>query len=125
MGSEMCIRDSEYPVDDLDQSSRRLKRWIDEYKPDVVLSDYRGTRGLLESIGWKIPEEIGFASTSVLDGNADAGLNQNSHEIGKVAVNHLIALIYRREFGIPKVLQETLVNGYWQDGLDLPRKDVS
>jgi LacI family transcriptional regulator len=61
---------------------------------------------------------------SVWDGNADAGIYQNSEVIGKAAVQLLISLIHHNERGIPAVCRETLVEGRWQDGSTLPRKNT-
>lgn len=64
---------------------------------------------LLQKLGWKVPEDIAVASTSVLDGNADAGIFQNSDNIGRAAVEMLIGLINCNQAGFPKLCQEALV----------------
>jgi hypothetical protein len=56
----------------------------------------------------------------VLDGNADAGIYQNSLEIGRAAVQLLISLIHLNQLGIPEVCREVLIEGRWQDGRTLP-----
>ena len=69
-----------------------------------------------------MPEDIGLAAFSVLDGNADAGIYQNSEEIGRAAVQLLISLIHHNEHGVPEVCREVLAEGQWQDGSTLPPK---
>ena len=59
---------------------------------------------------------------SVLDGGADAGIDQNSSEIGKAAVQMLISLIKHNERGIPEVCRELLIEGNWVNGSTLPPK---
>jgi LacI family transcriptional regulator len=59
---------------------------------------------------------------SVLDGDAAAGINQNSMEIGRVAAQTLISLINHNERGIPETPREVLVAGRWVDGCSLPPK---
>ena len=66
---------------------------------------------LLKAAGCKVPRDIGLAALSVLDGNADAGIDQNSEEIGKVAIQLLISLINHNECSIPKICREVLVEG--------------
>jgi hypothetical protein len=82
-------------------------------------------RKTLEEIGYLVPNDIGLASLSVLDGNADAGIYQNSEEIGSAAAETLILMINRNHIGIPKIFREILIEGKWTDGMTLPcRKNV-
>ncbi|HEY1661656.1 MAG TPA: LacI family DNA-binding transcriptional regulator [Verrucomicrobiae bacterium] len=107
------------------EDQQLLKSWMKKHKPDAILTDMRELRDLLEKIGCRVPKDIGLAALSVLDGNADAGINQNSEEIGKVAVQLLISLINHHECGIPKICREVLVEGQWVDGSTLPLKPTS
>lgn len=100
--------------------SERLQRWLRKNKPDAVLTEVADLPLMLRSAGYRIPEDIGIAATSVLDGNVDAGVYQNSEEIGAVAVETLISLIHQNETGFPTARREVLVNATWQDGSTLP-----
>lgn len=104
------------PVD----SDGRLAAWLKAHRPDAILSDIPTIRSLLRGLGRVVPRDIGLAVTSVLDCDADAGINQNSAEIGSVAVKTLISLIHNQEVGIPRHVREVLVAGSWQDGASLP-----
>jgi LacI family transcriptional regulator len=79
-------------------------------------------RDMLGALNYLVPQDIGLATLSVLDGNVDAGIDQNSEEIGKVAVQLLISLINHNERGIPKICREVLVEGVWVNGSMLPVK---
>ena len=105
-----------------DGDKKLLKKWLMTNKPDAIVTDVGELRGLLSEIGWKVPEDVGLAALSVLDGNADAGINQNSYEIGRAAVQLLISLINHNESGIPNICRELLVEGSWVDGSTLPPK---
>lgn len=59
---------------------------------------------------------------SVPEGNADAGMDQNSHEIGLAAIQLLISLINHNECGIPGICRKVLVEGQWVNGSTLPPK---
>lgn len=98
-----------------------LAAWLKREKPDAILTDLN-LRALLTEAGWHAPEQVGLAALSVLDGDADAGINQNSKEIGRAAVQTLISLIHHNERGIPQVPREVLVAGRWVDGSTLPVK---
>jgi DNA-binding LacI/PurR family transcriptional regulator len=99
-----------------------LRSWLAEYKPDAILTDVRELRDLLDKVGCRVPKDIGVAALSVLDGNADAGIYQNSEEIGRVAIQLLISLINHNECGVPKICRELLVEGHWVNGSTLPPK---
>jgi LacI family transcriptional regulator len=99
-----------------------LKTWLAANKPDAILTDLAELRGLLAETGWKVPRDVGLVTTSVLDGKANAGINQNSYEIGRAAVQLLISLINHNECGVPKICRELLVEGFWVDGSDLTER---
>jgi DNA-binding LacI/PurR family transcriptional regulator len=103
-----------------EEDLRRLAAWLKKHKPDAILTDVRELRALLKTLDYEVPKDVGLAAFSVLDGNADAGIDQNSGEIGRVAVQLLISLINHHEVGIPKICREVLVEGRWVDGSTLP-----
>lgn len=104
----------------LDQ--RQFIAWLKRTKPDVILTDVVALREMLARAGYRVPQDIGLAALSILDGNADAGIDQNSHVIGKAAVQLLISLINHNERGIPEVCRELLIEGRWVNGATLPSK---
>ena len=106
----------------IDDDKRRLKSWLKANRPDAILTDVSKLRDQLASIGYKVPNDIGLAALSILDGNADAGIDQNSEEIGRAALQLLISLINHNEIGIPKICREVLVEGQWVNGRTLPAK---
>ena len=107
--------------EDDDAGSRtRLAAWMKREKPDAILTDMPILRGMLQGLGIRVPQHVGLATTSVLDGCADAGIYQNSKEIGRVAVQLLISLLHHNETGIPEICREVLIEGRWVDGKTLP-----
>lgn len=99
-----------------------LKRWLGTQKPDAILSTQPALGGLLAELGLRVPGDIAVAATSVLDGNFDTGADQNSHEIGRVAVSVLAGLILENERGMPRFQRRTLVQGRWVQGQSMPSK---
>jgi len=69
-----------------------------------------------------IPNQIGLATTTVLDGHADTGIYQNSEEIGRAAAETVIAQINQHHLGIPQVKRLILIEGVWRDGKTLPNR---
>ncbi len=97
-----------------------LSAWLKKYRPDAILTDVMRTREALAKLGYRVPEDIGLAATSVHDGSADAGIDQNSESIGKAATDNLVSLLNHHEYGVPDVALEVLITGKWVDGTTLP-----
>lgn len=99
-----------------------LSTWLKREKPDVVLTATNRFRGLAENMGLRVPDDVAVAATSVLDGNYDTGADQNSREIGRVAVSTLAGLILENERGIPEFQRRILVEGRWVAGSCMPTR---
>lgn len=109
------------PGEEFANSGQKLREWIQRYEPDAILTEYQALPDLLQRIGIRVPEDIGLAATSVLDEpEIDAGIYQNSEEIGRVAALTLISLIHDHDRGMPRIHREILVKGKWLDGKSLP-----
>ncbi|HTL72001.1 MAG TPA: LacI family DNA-binding transcriptional regulator [bacterium] len=106
----------------LKEDQKQLTVWLRKIKPDAIFTDCLGLHRVLVSCGYQVPKDIGLAVASVLDGGATAGIDQNSKEIGKAAIQLLISLINHNERGIPDVCRELLIEGRWVDGNTLPGK---
>lgn len=104
------------------QKDQYLRAWLEMEKPDAILTDVGDLRTWLIRLNYRVPQDVGLAALSVLDGGADAGIDQNSREIGRTAVQTLISLIHHNERGIPQLPREVLVSGRWVDGVTLPAK---
>src|SRR5579862_2848124 len=99
-----------------------IDAWMKKWKPDAILSTEGNTKLLLTTAGYHVPGDVGLASTSVSNGDVNAGVFENPEEVGRAAVNNLVALIQRNEFGIPEFRHDILVRGRWEDGSDLPER---
>jgi len=107
-----------------DQFSRLLafSSWLKKNRPEAIFTQVPQTREMLIKLGYRVPEDIGLAATSILDGNADAGIDQNSEEIGRAAFETLLSLLNHHQYGIPKVVREVVITGTWVDGSSLPQR---
>lgn len=98
-----------------------LQRWMKRAKPDAILSEAPFAPDLLSLAGYRVPDDVGLAAMSILDGRSDAGIDQHPEEIGRVAVLLLISLIHDGDRGEPLLFREILVEGSWVDGSSMPR----
>ena len=84
LGTALKLSSFEYsPLQDSLKDIRLFSAWLKKDRPEALLTDVAQTRETLDKLGYRVPEDIGLAATSILDGNADAGIDQNSEEIGK------------------------------------------
>lgn len=111
--------------DDEDQSQfeGEFARWVNSQKPDAIICSAANILKSLKKMGYNVPQDIGLASLSKQDNPIDAGIDQNSMEIGRTAVRTLIAQLDENRYGIPDTPKEVLVEGHWTDGSMLPGKE--
>lgn len=97
--------------------ARRLARWLRDQRPDAVVAEQwddalvaevitplpRRARPTLVTMNWPTP-------------GADAGIDQQPREIGRVAADLLTGMITRNERGVPPRPHGTLVDGVWVAG---------
>ncbi|MEO7099575.1 MAG: LacI family DNA-binding transcriptional regulator [Luteolibacter sp.] len=102
--------------------SESIAAWIKEHQVDAIFTDVAGVPSLLAKAGIKIPDDVSLAVSSVLDGNADAGIYQHPEEIGRVGFLMLNSLISDGTTGIPPIFRQDLLEGSWVDGASLPSK---
>lgn len=105
---------------DPERNAEEVGKWLKRQKPDAIITTSPALKSLLKGQGMRVPEDVAVATMSVLDGNFDAGADQNSHEIGRVAVSTLASLILENERGVPRYQRRILVEGRWVDGSSLP-----
>jgi DNA-binding LacI/PurR family transcriptional regulator len=106
--------------DDPPDTQKRLATWIKKYKPDAIFTEIIRVPQMLKEMGYRVPQDIGLAGTSVLDIAVDAGIDQHVEEVGRVAVLVLISLINDNDLGGPAIQREILIKGEWVDGSSLP-----
>jgi len=99
---------------------RQLTQWLKKHRPDAILTDLEEIPSMLRDLGVRVPEDIGLAATTVLDAGADAGIDQNSEQIGHAAVLTLLSLIRDHARGEPDIRRQILIMGQWKDGASLP-----
>lgn len=102
-----------------EKACRLFSQWLKKNKPDGILTFMNETPAMLRQLGYRIPEDIGVAGTS-MDVPVDAGIDQHSEAIGRIAVESLVAQINLNERGEPTDPSRILVESRWRDGKSLP-----
>jgi DNA-binding LacI/PurR family transcriptional regulator len=100
-----------------------LRDWLDEQKPEVVVSPRNHVHTLLVQLGYKIPRRIAFVSlaASARDVPNLSGVDERPETVGKAAADFLAAQLQRGEFGVPQVRQFLLVEAGWIQGKTVRR----
>jgi LacI family transcriptional regulator len=101
-----------------------LACWLKHHRPDAILTTSAPLRGLLADLGVRVPHDIALAGTSVLDGNAEAGIDQRPEEIGRAAIELIESLFAHGHRGVPEVPRMVTVASRWVDGASLPARSV-
>jgi LacI family transcriptional regulator len=104
-----------------DINSENIEKWIKEYEPDVVIGDGM-VYELLVKLGYKIPEDLGFATLDTAKGPADASGVDHRHDIvGREAFKLALADINLNSKGIPDSPKVVLVDSHYHSGATLRR----
>lgn len=107
---------------DFSQMVECLRIWVKKHRPDVIFSDIRGIRVLLENAKLRVPEDVALAATTLIDTGVDTGIDQHPEEIGRVGMLLLNSIINDRAIGTPSVFRQTLVEGSWVQGANMTSK---
>lgn len=94
--------------------------WLNKMKPDAIVCHHSGVPEWLHSLGFRVPEDIGVAHLGIEDDVKEwAGIWQRKREIGAETINQVISLLHNRQFGLPSVPRDIVVQGYWKAGRTL------
>ena len=113
------LTEERYYVEQPDKGARLLRKWLVRYKPDALLTTVSPLPGMLRSLGYRIPKDVAVAGTSI-DVPVDAGLDQHSEAIGRMAVEMLVSQINLNERGEPADPSRILIESRWRDGASMP-----
>jgi LacI family transcriptional regulator len=101
----------------------RFAEWVRRERPDVVLTEELELPPVVQSLGLRVPRDLGIAffykehPVSKL-----SGLQIDSAQVGATAANILIRMIETNERGVLRVPTTTLVQSFhWNDGRTLRR----
>ncbi|TVR51751.1 MAG: LacI family transcriptional regulator [Puniceicoccaceae bacterium] len=99
-----------------------LLAWLERERPEVVISVTPALIEDLERAGWRVPEDLGFASpcTDSLESRV-AGIFQHPEEIGAAAAEFLHALLMQGRRGKPHPRPMMLLDGSWHPGATVRR----
>jgi DNA-binding LacI/PurR family transcriptional regulator len=120
--NSLLIVDVNIYLEHLARAEKELAAWLKKIQPDAVLTVLPEVPDMIRKLGYRIPQDIAVAGTSVADIPLDTGINQRPREIGRIAVEILVKQININERGEPSAPCRILVESTWQDGKSLPHR---
>ncbi len=115
-GIKACI----FSGTDVTEDRRRVRAWIEKERPDVILGEYLAWH-VLHDMGWRIPDDVAFATFDWSAEHADIGGIYQGHDvIGAMAVDLLAAQLVQNERGLPSIPKLLQIEGKWRDGDSVP-----
>ena len=93
-----------------------FRKWLKKWQPDVLLTLTGKEREWLNTMGLRIPEDIGLACLSQPTATNYAGVDEKGDEVGAAALELVAAKIARNEYGPPFHPKVTMIEGRWVDG---------
>jgi DNA-binding LacI/PurR family transcriptional regulator len=92
-------------------------RWVEEQKPDAILSQYPSDYDLLIEQGYSIPDKMGFALVSTTESDAHiSGCFHDPYVLASAAVDLVTAHLSRNETGKPIHPKTVLTPEDWVEG---------
>ncbi|WRQ86724.1 LacI family DNA-binding transcriptional regulator [Actomonas aquatica] len=113
-----------FEFDRMQGQKARLRRWLREHLPEVILGERYFLQLLLEC-GVKIPGDVAFVLLDWLPddlgGDRFAGIDQRFESVGEATVDLIAGRLNRNERGLPEDPHVKKIEGRWLDGHSLPR----
>lgn len=99
-----------------DISNKGIQTWIQQYKPEVVISS-GDIHAKILSLGYTIPEQIGFASLDLSEPPYDAcGMHHRHAEVGREAIKLVLTSLNFNLTGVPAHPKIVLVDSHLKSG---------
>lgn len=106
--------------------ARELEVWLARHRPEAIISWGPFVRPRLSELGIRVPRDLAYVDIFRTDAEPGvAGIRQNCHHVGQLAVELLAGQLMHYSFGVPEFPTTTLVEGTWFDGPSLPLRRPS
>jgi LacI family transcriptional regulator len=100
--------------------------WYQRHRPDAIISYAPFVLPQLEAMSVSVPNDVAFIDIFLTQYEGRiAGVRQNCHRVGEVAVEVLVGQMQQHTFGTPAFATSTLVEGTWFEGASLPSRHPS
>ena len=111
----------------IEETLRRdvFKKWYQTHRPDVIVGHGQFVVDWLKSDKLRVPEDVSFFRINVTErSDPCAGLDLRPQRLGAVAIETVVAMLHRRESGIPEFPTSIAIDALWVDGPTLVEAGV-
>ncbi len=92
-------------------------RWLEKWKPEAIVSNTEQPLYLARELGYRIPEELAYASLHRLYADAPwAGVDRQPKQIGAAGMDLVISQLQNNEFGLPAYPKTVSIKSIWREG---------
>jgi LacI family transcriptional regulator len=106
------------PASDLEENT--IRQWLHTHQPDLVIAPTATLGKKLETLGYRIPQELGYLA--MYAPNSDprwSGINQLHMQQAAIAVDRIATLLQANTTGRQNYPQQIMLRGEWQEGTTL------
>lgn len=97
-----------------------LARYLRQHRLQALVTAEYSVVDALKSLGLRVPEDIGVAGLSLPSQEGTiSGIVEDSAKIGGIAIDSLVGMVQRGEYGVPPVPIRTHLEGTWREGATL------
>ena len=101
-----------------------FQEWFERYRPEAIVTANAGLIDWLRELGYSVPGDVSVAVINIHLGKQDlAGTVERSDLVGRFAVDHVVGMLQRGEYGLPAVATRLLVDPEWVDGPTIDPKN--
>jgi len=94
-----------------------FRAWVRAKRPDAILGHADAIPRWLGEMKRRVPDDVGFVNLNLTEATrACAGLDLGPERLGAVAVETLVAMLHRREAGVPEQPQAIALEARWVEG---------
>ncbi len=101
----------------------QVKAWLAAQKPDCVMTTGAPHLAMIKGLGYSVPQDLGVSTYGWTQATPEiAGMDERWDALTSTALDLLLELMARREFGIPTYPRFALIEGVWRDGQTVRQK---
>ena len=106
-----------YDVEAARKDPRPFLAWLDQHRPDAILTLYNVVRTWVGRAGLRAPEDLGLIQLERRTDNLDwAGMDQHNDQTGEAAVDMLVGMLHHQQTATSALPRATLIGGSWVSG---------
>lgn len=106
-----------FPNNDISRGYEAFAKWMDDHRPDALITFDTHVPAWLKRLGLRFPEDIGFVVHDWTPKMPDlAGIYQRRDHLAAAAVDLIVTQLSQHEHGVPDVPRQIMIPPQWVEG---------